>query len=235
MSKNYKLTPDFFTTLQKKFYFVTVPIVLLMLLGGFFLATIQSGINIGVILIIPILLIVMILSLRKSLNQQKQSWASYQLKIESDSISLHRDRLGTVTISKDEIFSIKEYSGASIVVQAGDKQIVIPVTLENFPEVRRLISEWQNIDFAKSKNSQNILMMYSVTVLTLLAFGIVAFGSNKVLVLTAGSILLIVLISSLFLSQRNNNLDNKAKRGLWWIIIPMFAIAVKLYYLILVQ
>lgn len=232
MSKNYKLTPVFFTTLQKKFYFVTVPLVLLMLLGGFFLATMHSGINIGVMLIIPILLIVMLFNLRKSLNQQKQSWASYQLSLESDLISLSRNQLEAVTISKDEISSIKEYSGTSIVVQAENKQIVIPVTLESFSEVRLFLSKWRNIDFAKSKSSQNILVMYSVTILTLLAFGIVAFASNKALVLITGSILLIVLISNLFLSQRNNNLDNKIKRNAWWVIIPALVIAIKLYYLI---
>ena len=81
MSKTYVLTAAYFEMLRKRFYYVVVPISLLALIVGFLIATMQQGINIGVIVIIPILLGVIFISLRKSLIQLQKSWASYRLSI----------------------------------------------------------------------------------------------------------------------------------------------------------
>jgi hypothetical protein len=113
---------------------------------------------------VPIILIVLVFSFRNSLNQQKQSWASYRLSIEPDFICRTQDNFATVQIFKDEISSIKDYSG-SIVVQArkSSDRIIIPATLENFSEVRSLLSQWHEIEVYKSKIHQNNLSTFAVT------------------------------------------------------------------------
>ena len=234
-SNNYKLTPAFFTVLERRFYFVTAPIVLVMLFGGFFIASRNLEFNFSVAVAGLLILVVVIFSFRNSLNHQKQNWASYRLNIEPDSISKIQDNFETVKILKDEITGITEYVGGSVVVQSGNLQIIIPATLEDFSEVRLLIGQWHSIDVVKSQNGLNILIMFLAAVLSITAFGIVVAANQPALVLTTGSILLIALISSIFLVRRSSTVDPIIKRMGWLVLLPILFIVMRIYILLFAE
>jgi len=234
-SKNYKLTPAFFKMLERRFYFVAAPIALVTLVGGFFIASRNAEFNFSVAVVGLLILVVVVFGFRNSLNNQKQNWASYRLNIEPDSISKIQDNFETVKIFKDEITGITEYAGGSVVIHSGNKQIIIPATLEDFSEVRSLIGQWYLIDVVKSQNGLNILIMISAAVLPVIAFGVVLISNQPFLVLTTGSILLIALISSIFLVQRSSTADNKIKRTIWWVLIPILFIVIRIYILLFAE
>ena len=233
MSKTYVLTAAYFEMLRKRFYYVVVPISLLALIVGFLIATMQQGINIGVIVIVPILLGVIIISLRKSLIQLQKSWASYRLSIEPDSMYRQQDNYETVKIYSNEITQIQAVSGGSIIVRddKAKKQIVIPETLENFAEVKTILIQWHKIDVVENKQKQNIIMMYSTAVITLITMGIVMLGEKSNLVLAAAVIFLLLMIGSLFYIQRSSSFNKKSKRMFWWILLPIIMVGLRIYFL----
>ena len=237
MSQKYILTDAYFAFLRKRFYYVVAPICLLALITGFLIATLQRGISIGAIVVVPILLVVIIFSLRKSLVQVQKSWASYQLIIEPDSITRQQDHYETIKIFSHEITRIQAVTRGSIIVHGDQakKQIIIPDTLENFDEVKAILVQWHKIDDIENKLKQNTIIIYTAAVVTLVVMGIVMLGEKSPFILALAIVFLLLLVSSFFFIQRSNAVDTKTKRVLWWIILPIIMVGTRTYFLLVMK
>lgn len=91
MSKTYKLTSFFFKRFQNRYYFVAIPFIIFLFLAMFLILVIGTEIRFGTVAISLILLFVVLLSLHKSIDQQKKIWNSYSLLVDSDSIRRFQD------------------------------------------------------------------------------------------------------------------------------------------------
>jgi hypothetical protein len=70
--------------------------------------------------------------------------------------------------------------------------------LENFSEVQLLLGQWHVVYVSESKQSLNFLTFLPITILTLIALGILILGEDPVLITVVGPISLIVLVSGFF-------------------------------------
>jgi hypothetical protein len=105
--------------------------------------------------------------------------------------------------------------------------------LENFSEVQLLLGQWHVVYVSESKQSLNFLTFLPITILTLIALGILILGEDPVLITVVGPISLIVLVSGFFLICSSSNYDRMVKRGMWWVWFPILLILVRLYFFVL--
>lgn len=235
MKKDYKLAPEYFKQLEKRFYLVVLPIILFTVLGVIYLSILRLGFSFSVVIVALLLILCVVFSFRKSLTRQKQSWASYQLTIDEDTIRRTQNGYVSVDISKDNVSGIIEYPGGSIVVKAEmqNKQIVIPAFLERYLDVRSLLNQWHPIDIQPSHNKTNIAILFIVAMLSIVGFGIVMLGQDKIMVTVVGLIFIAISIWSFIYTKSNSNFDKRTQRGVRWIILPMVLILIRICLVIL--
>jgi len=233
MSKTYKLTPSFFATFQNRYYLVAIPLVLFMFFAIFLISVIGSEIKVSTIAVGLILLLFVISSLFKSLTQQKKIWASYLLIVDTDSIRRVQDTSATIEILRNEISKIKEYPDGNIFVESSisKKGILIPSTIEEYSEIRILLSKWHEIEFSKSNRKLNIAIAIILVILASVAMRMFYTGDNKITSIVIGVILLIIFTGTAIYAY-NKSVDKRAKRVLWWFLLPILGITMRLYTLV---
>jgi hypothetical protein len=233
MTKTYKLTPAFFSTLQTRYYFVAVPLVLISLLVMFLISVVGSEVRIGTMVVGVLLLFIVSWGLFKSFAQQRKTWASYSLILESDSIKRVLDANTIVEIAKNEISRIREYPDGNIYVESGisKKDILIPSAIEDYGEIRTVLAGWHEFEYSKSNRKINIAIILLVVVLVSLLMRIFYTGDNKIVSIILGIMLLLVFVGTTIYAY-NKSVDKRSRRALWWFLLPIFGILVRLYTLL---
>jgi hypothetical protein len=137
MTKTYKLKNDSFEEKKKEILKRGIVLSIIAVLGGFTISIINSGFDLKVLLImIPIAGIAMFIGLRRGIKLQKQTWESFEIKWDSDTIIKSQIRTNVVSIQKNEILEIVENKYGAI-VKSGNKSnpIFIPKELEQYSEL----------------------------------------------------------------------------------------------------
>jgi len=233
MAKTYKLTPAFFSTLQTRYYFVAVPLVLISFFVMFLISVVGSEVRIGTTVVGVLLLFIVSWGLFKSFAQQRKTWASYSLILENHSIKRVLDANTVIEIAKKEISRIREYPDGNIYVESeiSKKGILIPSAIEDYHEIRTVLAGWHEIESSKGNRKINIAIILLVVVLVSLLMRIFYTGDNKIVSIILGIILLLVFVGTTIYAY-NQSVDKRSRRALWWFLLPIFGILVRLYTLL---
>lgn len=231
--QEYKLTPAFFSQMRKRIFTFGVPLCGLLAFVGIWVGTKGNISSSSIIIAIPLLGSVLGFGLFSSLRQQQRLWASYRLVVGEHYIKRIQQGMPEITIAKNELSKITEAAGGGLMVQASapDRQIVIPATIENYSELRSLLSGWHAIqNLSQTRVKWLSFLPVAASLLTIAAYTTTMLATNPVLVVGVGTLLLVVLLASLVLIQRSIYMTRQVKRSSWFIILPMFTLVVRILY-----
>jgi hypothetical protein len=233
-SEVFRLNEDGLKRLRTALLKKIVPIYGIIMLAGLSYTTYQSiQEDAGIfVIILPIILITvfMVISIRRSINQQVTILKTYKLTLHTNYISREQSNLPIMEIANDEIESITKNSDDCIIIRGIKPQeaIYIPAQLENIEKLEQRLSKMKEItsderSFLKKKSA--IIAISTVLVL----FVTVIMSTNKIIVCISGAILFIMMGYSLYKIQTNKSIDKKTKDGSWLILIVAVSIAYAIY------
>ena len=225
----YKIKADGFKEVQKKIILTTVPIALIAASVSIYISTVNtesSENDIDVLfVIIPVLLCTLGYGLYKAIKQQKIIFESYRLVIDEENISREQFNTSIITIPFIQITSIAKHKNGSILIIGKNKGdiIVIPTQIESYNEIEEKLDTINPIKAIKKENIlQKSRIIFGIATIALMVC--VYTFENKIIVGISGSILVCFLIWSFITLRKNKNIDNKTKKGLWWVFVVIFSI-----------
>lgn len=127
----------------------SLPTIFIAALIGIMIGIQKSG-TFQVYILIPAVLIVggaIFLGLKISGNPVKNALSSIKIELTDNSIKKYQSNAPTVEIQKLEAVQITENSNKGITIKTGqpNKNILIPVFIDDYSEIRDALANWMNI------------------------------------------------------------------------------------------
>lgn len=229
--EQFKIRQDGFKEIRKTMLIRVIPMSLLALVGGFVISHYNSNVQQSDLFVIPLVLVVLVFGLRRGINRQREIFDSYVLTVDDNGIRREQHNTPTITISKADLSEITKNSNGSFTIKGNSSVNVIgvPAQIDDYERLERSLAEIRQIS---AKSSESLLQKFQLP-LSMLTIGLMAavyISKDKIIVGVSGTVLLVVLGYSFFEVQRNKNIDNKTKKGMWWLILVAASIAVVMYY-----
>lgn len=132
--KTYQLAPAFFEQMQRRSLLLFAGIFIPILVGALVLSASVSSIT----AILFIAAVVLPLVIGVALAQGRQTWGSYRLLLDENTIARVQDPMPEVKLSRQAVSRIVEVQNDGLTIEATSKNIVIcvPATVEHYAEVR---------------------------------------------------------------------------------------------------
>jgi hypothetical protein len=231
----YRIKPEYFERLKKKMLSWYVPILAVV----FIIISITQGYNpktkefdfVTLAIVLPIFILFGGYSYFRMIKRQRVICNSYRIIIHDNLITREQANTPTISIYANEISSMIKSVDNHIIIKgktAADL-IYVPSKMENFEELERKLEEFMLIVPATKKT---FLQRYQIVIsLLVLALMITTFATtNKIVAVICGLPLMVLLIYGYFQGIKNKNLDNRTRRGLWYMWILIAAIAGSIIY-----
>ena len=234
--EQFKIRKDGFKEIKKEALIYIIPIMLIAAFGGiaisyFIISEQQSGVNTFPFTILLVLVLIGF-GISRGIGRQKDIYESYKLTIDNNSITREQNNTQTITISITDISKIRKNSNGSFIIQ-GDSAInviIVPAQIENYEKLEQLLSEIKGISCKSRKTYLQMLLLGLFTTLIVGLIVVTYVVKDKIIVGICGTILLIIMGYSIFVNQRNKNIDNKTKKGMWASILVMAGIIGLMFY-----
>lgn len=226
----YKIKPNGFQEIQKKIIFRTVPMSLFAASVGIYIAkSNNSSINENDFDVlpyaVPLIFVFLGYSLYKGIKRQRSLFESYKLTINDENIIREQLNTSSINLPINQISKISKLKDGTITIIGRNKSemIIVPVQIEKYDEIE---SKLNAIIPLKVIEKEKLLEKYSsVTGLITIGLMVCVYTlTNKIIVGVSGSLLLGILLWSFIVLRKNKNLDEKTKKGVWWIIIVLISI-----------
>ncbi|MBP2655176.1 MAG: hypothetical protein H6Q73_2745 [Firmicutes bacterium] len=231
--KTYKFSPEGFRQAIIKTVPGIIIIIVLVLLGGGYISfrgQLSASTYGGVI---PILLVLVGIGLykgiRKGIEREREGWLTYQLVFDNDVITKKQAYLPDVEIRRDQVVSIQEKSSKGMVIKTKNKYkfIFIPASLEEYDEVKKCLSDWQEFESLPRQASQ-IFLLVLACLGTAMALVITLVSENRLIVLPMGVLFCICMVWCIIKIRHNPYVDVRIKRNCWLILFLMILVVAKL-------
>lgn len=179
---------------------------------------------------IPGFAIILGIAIRKAIKRQRDILNSIEINISENSINKSQKGFPLQIIQQNEIVSMIEYTGKGIMIKTQDKtkSIFIPFQINEFAEIKDVISGWHPIEPAKGNTNYRLINLMS-GLLTICAMVVVYVSHNKFVILSVGLLLALSLIFSLLFIQLSKQIDAQTKKSSWLILLPIFAVIYKMW------
>jgi len=233
-TQEFRIRPDGFKEIRKTLLTKSLPLLLLTVLGG--LAIIHFTTNeqqkdlSTYQFLIPVISGLLVLSTYLAIKRQQQLFESYRLTLDDNNITREQYNTPTISIPIAEIREIIKNSNGSIIIKGNStiNSIGVPSQISDPEKLESLLNQLKPIsNKTKEPFFQKFSGLFSVLLLGLM--GAVFLSSNKIVVGICGPVLLIVLGYSIFETQRSKNIDNKTKKGMWWLLVIIISIITTMY------
>lgn len=229
METQYQIKENGFDEIKKKIILRVVPIALIAMIGGLtinhFTTNGQSS-NMNVLpFLIPFIIVIMALGIRKAVKRQKDIFNSYKLIIDNQKIIRQQHLTPDIEIPLEEIKEIIKNKNGTFIIK-GEKlsnTISIPSQLEKIDEVEVKLAEITKI-IQNDKKPFLQRFFWVIPILTVGLLMIVYISENKILVGFSTIVLILGAIYSLISTQRSKHVDSKTKKGIWFIILVLFSV-----------
>lgn len=232
--KEFKLTPEGRKQLQKRQLLRTIPIFLLA--GGIGLAMSRLGPKgketdlTAMLIAIFILTVYISFSLYRGVKRQRQLLESYTLSITSTTVMREMANTPPVCLYATEIREIVRAKSGAFTLRGKERTdvIYIPCQINDYAAVE---SALESIRPIADKSSRPRLQKYAVLLpfLTLGLMVCVFTVMNRMVVAVSGTLFLAMMLWGFRELQRNRNIDNRAKRRLWWMVPVLLFVGYTMY------
>ncbi|HEX3167739.1 MAG TPA: hypothetical protein VHQ93_15830 [Chitinophagaceae bacterium] len=174
---------------------------------------------------IIIFTIVFAFSIRNVFKKQKKLLDSYALTINDNTITRYQLNTPTITLYRTEIKEILRKNNKGFIVRGmnAEDTIYVPSQVEKYHELEILLNEIKPIISYRPKNVFEKFPIVTIILVFGLMVGVYA-SMNKVVVVLCGIPVIIIIAWSFFKIQKNKNIERKAKRSSWVILVILLSI-----------
>ncbi|MBW4470779.1 MAG: hypothetical protein KME45_10305 [Stenomitos rutilans HA7619-LM2] len=229
MTTTYRLSPEFFRQMKQRMLLTMIPTFTIAMVIGILVAD-RGKLSSTSLFLIPLFSVILFFSVRNTIKEQQKRWSSYGLILREDALSRIQDGFPGVIIDRSEIAKITEYTGRELLIQGSNKnlQIFVPATLESYTTLKEQLEQWHPIEIRPNNDRLNSLLILFASFGSVAAFAITALSPNKYIVIGVGTMYLILLGLAIIQTQKSSLVDRKTKSAIWWVIIPMLAIGLRI-------
>jgi NhaP-type Na+/H+ or K+/H+ antiporter len=227
--QNFSIRPGGFNAIRKQMLIRTIPLMLIAVIVGILISTINSknqADNVNILpFIIPFAFLAVGFGIYRGVNRQKSLLDSYTLNSTNNLIIREQLNTPTISIYFSDIREIAKLKNGSFLIKGKDPSdiIVVPAQIDNYAQLESLLNDIHQVT---NKAAVSFKEKYQVLI-GLLAPGlmfVVYTVSNKVVVGLAGTALLGLMTWSFIKIRQNKNLDSKTKRISWWILLVLASV-----------
>jgi len=227
--QQFKIRPEGFKQIRKKQLLQSIPILLLAAIGGLVISSMNSTAKEGNVntlpFVIPIVLIALGFGVYRGLNRRKNLLNSYILTITDNLIERQQNDTAKISIYFNDISEISKGKDESFTIKGktSTETILVPSQIENYNQLEQLLNTIKPI---KENVTESILQKQRnlISLLTLALMAIVYVSKDKILVGISGAILVGLLSWSFYEIRTSKNVDNKTKKGVWWVLFVLAGI-----------
>ncbi len=237
--KTYRFAPEGFEAVRKKLTLVQ-NIIFLGILALFIATDFKSADRdwlqgsllslLPRVLALTFVFAVFFYSFRRAMKKQRENWLSYELLIGEDFVIRRMPGLSEMEIRREELTAIRQNAqGLNIETNSRQRTLGVPSTLEEFDEVLARLSEWMTaseLQQARWRNSAYLL--HSVIVVELGLFIVFFLSTRSWLLVSSGIPLFGGVFWCMVSVQRSDHWAPKMKRKMWFVLLPLMAIAFRL-------
>jgi hypothetical protein len=164
-------------------------------------------------------------SIRRTFKKQKELLDSYALTINDNAITRYQLNTPTITLYHTEIKEILKTKNHRFIIKGKNAEdiIYVPSQIGNYQDLETKLEEIKSISMYSTKN---LFEKYPVIIIFLiLGLMLGVYGSmNKIIVLLCSIPLITIIIWSFLKIQKSKNIESRAKRILWFILIILISI-----------
>lgn len=233
--EQFKIRQDGFKEIRKVLLIKLLPNLLIVILGvlafKYFTTNWQQTDIKSLLFTVLLWLGILAFGIYWSIKRQKRIFDSYVLTIDDASITREQYNTPKITILKDDIREIIKNSIGGFIIKGDSNANMIMVVsqIENYDKLEELLAQIRPISI-KTSESFYYKFRFLISILVLGLMAAVYTLQNKIIVGVSGIALLIFFTYSIFVIQRDKNIDNNTKRGFWVIIILVLSIIVTMYF-----
>jgi hypothetical protein len=232
--QEYNMKPDGFKEIRKQILIRTIPIMVVAITVGLLIGSLNSSDKYADIntlpILIPIILLLVGIGLYRGINRQKTLFESYKITIAENLVK--REQLNTpiISIYFNDIQEIIQKSNGNFIVKGPEPKnvIIIPAQVNNYSELYNALNQIRPI-ITKPSNSLFQKYQFLFVLLTLTLMVLVYTVSNKIVVATSGSFVILILMWSLIIIHTNKNIDIKTKKSSWWALVIVASVIYIMY------
>lgn len=229
MRTTYKNDPKAFKKLRNQMLIRTIPLAVLAASVGLLMSEMQNrnaDVDVNVLpMVIPIVLFALGYGMFKAMKRQKAMFESYELEITEDAIVRRQDLLAEMVIGLNEITEISKHHNGSFSIKGKDPRsiILIPANIEGYEELEAKLFQLGEVRTLEKANTLKLnSWVFGLGGIAL--FATVVISTNRIVVAVCGSAIIVMLIGSFIITQRNKNIDSKTKRASWLIFFVLFSV-----------
>jgi hypothetical protein len=225
---DYRIRPDGFKEIKKQ-TLQRLLVVGLVALSIVTVTTIGAKEKGDYIITVPVTIVLFSLifgfSIRRTFKKQKELLDSYALTINDNTIARYQLNTPTIILYHAEIKEILKTKSNRFIIKGKNAEdiIYVPPQIGNYQDLEIKLSEIKSISLHNSKNPFERYPAIIIFLVLGLMLGV--YGSmNKIIVLMCSIPLVAIIVWSFLKIQKNKNIESRAKRASWFILIILFSI-----------
>ena len=223
----YKLTPDIFKALRKRFLRLFLPLMLFAGGMAILISVSQSDSNEGFVLAIPIFILLLSIALARAYKRARQKYLSFEVTTGPDQITRRMLGLSDVTLRREDIRRIEKQASGEITLRSSRprESIRIPGEVERREELLSELAGWQPVE--EGGSSPSPFLGTALGIAYIIAFAAFALSNSRFIIITVGTLLFLGLCTSAVLIWRNRGLDARTRRIAFLIAFPAIAVLLR--------
>jgi hypothetical protein len=173
-----------------------------------------------------LMMLMLAFSAYQSQKRARTQLTSYVVFLEDDRIRRVITGMPDIEVTRSDVTAIEERRPGGLAVYGRERRNVVGVNeeIDGYATIRDQLSHWRHFE---EKKSANFLTAIFATILTVVAFGVTILSRNRMLVASVGSALVVAMIVCAILVVRNPHVDHKIKRTMFFLLLPVAAIVVR--------
>jgi hypothetical protein len=172
-------------------------------------------------------------TIRNTIAKQRESWSSFRLIWQGDTITRRQTGLPDVSINKSDAPRIWETSQC-LCIKAGNKVIAVSRHLDGYDQLHMLIAEWIPIGQSRNQDTAttSTVKVMAIAVASIAVYLVALYVNEKIFAIPLCLIVVGGFLYSIVATVRSTEVTAEVKRGAFFVIIPLLPVILKLFFLL---
>ncbi|RKR84752.1 hypothetical protein BDD43_5004 [Mucilaginibacter gracilis] len=232
-TQQFNVIPGSFNTIRKTILVRAIPLLLIMAVTGIFITTATTTtteVNIWPYLI-PFMCLMLSFGLFRGIKKQRLLFESYELTIDNDTLVRKQFNTATIAMPVKEVNQIVKSVNGSFIIKgkSSNSNIIVPAQIDNYAQLETTLNRIKPVTVKQTTNFFAKYAGYAGAAISAVLMICVYTVNNKIVVGTAGLLLVALMAWSFYKIRASKNTDAKTKRSSLYIVIALIAIIVIVY------
>jgi len=230
MNGELKLREEFFQRLRRTSFWVTSLLVLAAAGMGLFVSW-RQGASPGLLLGMGLLAMGLVaFGGRKGMRAQIERYRSYTIVVGEDALERRMEGFPPVRLALAEITRGVRIPGRGLTLYAQGPRpaLYLPAALEDFEALAAWLERGKTFEVRPARRWRMGLVFLAMLLPTA-ALAVTLTATSRAVILACGIPAILILAASLFLTVSSPQLDRRTRRQMWWVLLPLLALGVKVW------